>query len=567
MFVTIKKIIFSIIKFIFKEVCSFFLKLSLLLVILGIIFVGTISLIEEKINPTTSITGKNLCLSIDLSSNYPERSGELDKILGEKNNFYSLLEKLENVKTDDRISNLYLKLDNLSLDKAQIEEVSKKLNEIKEHKKDIIGYATRVNNNNYSLALDCNKFYMPPTMAGGVEIGGYYNTFNYYKKLFDIIGVKFTAIHVGDYKSYGENYTKEQMSNEFKENITQLKDKVFNNFIDKFKNRNINTELIREKILNGDFIASEPFNMEKFNLVDELKYENDIISEIGADKIVEIEKYIPNNKKDNKNKIALIYIDGEIVDGNSEQLGTVSYNLISSEIKAIKQMKDVKGIVVRVNSPGGSALASNLIYNELSTLKKDIPIYVSIGGIGASGGYYISSVGDKIFADNESVTGSIGVVSLIPNGEELAKKLNINIESVKKGRYSDLYSITKNLSEDEINKIYAGSEKVYQEFLDIVAQNRNMSREDVHKIAQGKVWLGEDAKKIGLVDENGGIENTISTLAKDLNLENYTVLEITKDKNIKSVLKNYLKFKNIIQENIEKDNWQVKPLYLFPYKL
>lgn len=567
MFATIKKIVFSVIKFIFKEICSFFLKLFLLFIILGIIFVGVITLVEEKFNPTNSITGKNLCLSIDLSTEYPERSSEIDKLLGEKNNFYSLLEKLESVKTDEKISQLYVKLDNLSLDKAQIEELSKKLNEIKKNEKKVIGYATRVNNNNYSLALDCSEFYMPPTMAGGVEIGGYYTTFNYYKKLFDFVGVKFTAIHVGDYKSYGENYTKENMSEEFKENITHLKDKVFNNFIEKFKNRNINSELIKEKVLNGDFIASEPYNMEKFNLVDGLKYENDIISEIGADKIIEIEKYTPENRKDTENKIAIIYIDGEIVDGNSEQIGTVSYGLISSEIETLKKMKNIKGVVVRVNSPGGSALASNLIYNKLSNLKKDIPIYVSIGGVGASGGYYISSVGDKIFADKESITGSIGVVSLIPNGEELVKKLNINVENIKKGRYSDLYSITKNLSKDEIDKIYAGSEKVYQEFLDIVAQSRGMNREEVHKIAQGKVWLGEEAVGIGIVDKNGGLEETISALANDLNLPDYTVLEVTKDKNIKSILKNYLNFKKVIQENIEKDNWQITPLYLFPYNI
>lgn len=232
MFATIKKIVFSIIKFIFKEICSFFLKLFLFFIILGIIFVGVITLVEEKFNPTNSITGKNLCLSIDLSTEYPERSSEIDKLLGEKNNFYSLLEKLESVKTDEKISQLYVKLDNLSLDKAQIEELSKKLNEIKKNEKKVIGYATRVNNNNYSLALDCSEFYMPPTMAGGVEIGGYYTTFNYYKKLFDFVGIKFTAIHVGDYKSYGENYTKESMSEEFKENITHLKDKVFNNFVE-----------------------------------------------------------------------------------------------------------------------------------------------------------------------------------------------------------------------------------------------------------------------------------------------------------------------------------------------
>ena len=177
--------------------------------------------------------------------------------------------------------------------------------------------------------------------------------------------------------------------------------------------------------------------------------------------------------------------------------------MVSELDKALKD-KNVKGIVLRVNSPGGSALASAIINNKIKEVNKVKPVYVSIGGVAASGGYYISADAKKIFADRGSLTGSIGVVSLIPNIKELVGKIDINVEELKKGEYADIYSLTNEINKDKLDKIYASNLKVYDEFLNVVSEGRDLNREYVHSIAQGKVWLGEEALELKLVDEIGG---------------------------------------------------------------
>ena len=272
------------------------------------------------------------------------------------------------------------------------------------------------------------------------------------------------------------------------------------------------------------------------------------------------------------NKIALIYAEGTILMG--EEKGSfgnlITPNKIISELEKAKKDRDIKGIVLRINSPGGSALASNIINHKIREVSKEKPIYISIGGVAASGGYYMAAGGDKIFAEKESVTGSIGVVSLIPNFNELMKKIDINVESVKKGEYSDLFSLTKEFTAEDEEKIYASSVKVYSEFLDVVAQGRKLDRNYVHTIAQGKVWLGQEGKELGLVDELGGLENTISSLAKDLRLENYSIVEVVENDKLDTILKGYLPFKAFFKEvsnfNAERELY-FKPIYYFPYKM
>ena len=216
---------------------------------------------------------------------------------------------------------------------------------------------------------------------------------------------------------------------------------------------------------------------------------------------------------------------------------------------------------MRINSPGGSALASNIINRKIKEVGKEKPVYVSIGGVAASGGYYIAVAGDKIYAEKESLTGSIGVVSLIPNFKELLGKIDINVEVVKKGEYSDLFSLSKEFTEKDEEKIYASSLKVYSEFLDVVAHGRKLDRNYVHSIAQGKVWLGEEGKELGLVDGIGGLETTISSLAKDLDLVDYMSVEIVEEEKIDSIIKGYLPFKVFSKE------LYFKPIYFFPYNI
>lgn len=557
----LKKIIVGTVLFIIKEFFSFIIKLSLLLIIIGVIVGGIVkySMKEEK----SSIKSGSY-VEIDLGKEYLEKIEGLPKFLLDGDmNFYSLLKRLDGVAKDARIEGVLLKIDNCTLDRAQIEELGEKIDSLKVNGKEIIAYGMDINNKNYSLALHAEQIFMPATMSANINIIGYYNELAYYKGLADKLGIKFNVIHVGDYKSYGENFVKKEMSKEYKENIIRLQDKIYNNFLENVASRRkIDKKLINERILAGDFVFSEPYQMEKYNLIDGLKYEEDLKEMIGRDKIIPISNY-QEIQKISKNKIAIIYAEGNIVLGEEKgNFGqSITPNKIISELERARKDKNIKGIVLRINSPGGSALASNIINRKIKEVGKEKPVYVSIGGVAASGGYYIAVAGDKIYAEKESLTGSIGVVSLIPNFKELLGKIDVNVEVVKKGEYSDLFSLSKEFTEKDEEKIYASSLKVYSEFLDVVAQGRKLDRNYVHSIAQGKVWLGEEGKELGLVDGIGGLEATISSLAKDLDLVDYMSVEIVEEEKIDSIIKGYLPFKVFSKE------LYFKPIYFFPYNI
>lgn len=572
LFKFLKNLIFGTVIFIIKEIFSFFIKLVLMSILL-LIIIGVFNKYSSQKEKNNLKIEKGSYIVIDLGNKCSEKSETIPNFLKDGEiNFFSLLKKLDSINSNPNVEGIFLKLDNITLDRAQIEELGSKLNILKENNKKILSFALNLNNRNYSLALNSNEIIMPPTMSANVNLTGYYSELAYYKGLADKFGVKFNVIHVGDYKSYGENFTKKEMSNEYRENIKKLHDKIYDNFLNKIIiERKINKELINDRILNGDFVFSEPYQMEKFHLIDKLAYEEDIFNTIKKKKLIPIEKY-QETKINSLEKIAIIYGEGSIL--LSSEKGSIGNSItpdkISNEIDKALENPEIKGIVLRLNSPGGSALASNIIHHKLKEASKQKPIYISVGGVAASGGYYIAVSGNKIFADKESITGSIGVVSLIPNFNGLMKKLDINIETVKKGKYSDLFSLTKDFTEEDEEKIYASSFKVYSEFLDIVAQGRELDRDYVHSISQGKVWLGEEAKNLKLIDEIGGLELTINTLAKDLKLSNYEVIEIVESDSFETILKQYLPFKTLIQNfsSLDENNELFfKPSYFFPYNL
>ena len=573
----LKKIILGTIFFITKEIFSFLIKGFLfLIIILGISGV----VLNEFFKKDNIIIENESYIEIDLAREFREKTKNLPEILkNEDVNFYSLLKTFDSIEKDEKIKGVILKLDNLALNRGQIEELSKKIASLKSNNKIIYSYMTSVDNKNYSLATKSNEIFMPPAMSANVNITGYYTEMMYYKNLADKLGIKVNVIHVGDYKSYGEQYVKDKMSPEYKENMERLLNKVYDNFVDNLsEDRRLNKNLINERILAGDLMVSEPYQLKKLGMVDELMYYEQIKEFVGKKKVISLDKYLQyvyDNKKStkkNNDKIAIIYAEGTILMGEeprnlSDQL---TPNTIIAELDKALKNKNIKGIVLRVNSPGGSALASAVINNKMKEVNKVKPVYVSIGGIAASGGYYISADAKKIFADKGSLTGSIGVVSLIPNVKELVEKIDINIEELKKGEYADIYSLTNEVTKDKLDKIYASNLKVYDEFLNVVSEGRDLNREYVHSIAQGKVWLGEEALELKLVDEIGGIEDTISNLAKDLNLTHYDVIEISESLDYNSILKKYIPLIEVndkIQSIFVEKELYFKSLYYFPYNI
>lgn len=576
----LKKFILGTILFVIKEIFSFFIKAFLFLVVIfsiGIFFTKT-ALEKDKIT-----IEKGSYIEVDLSKEYKEKGKNLPEFLkGQETNFFSMLKTFDYIERDKDIKGVVLKLDNLSLSSAQIEEFSKKLDSLKKSKKEVYSYMTMADNKNYSLAIKSNHIFMPPAMSAPVNITGYYGELMYYKLLADKLGIEFNVIHVGNYKAYGENLTKEHISKEYKENIERMYNKKYDNFVNNIAaERKVNHDFINEKILNGDLMVSEPNQMKKLNLIDEFMYYDHLKQVIGDGKLVSFENYNSFLSKNNllglngnkrKDKIAVIYAEGTMfMDSTSGGIsGSITPNVLIEEINKALNDSSVKGIVLRINSPGGSALSANIISNKIIEANGIKPIYISIGSVAASGGYYIAASGEKIYADKESLTGSIGVVSIIPNIKKMLGNVSINVDEVKKGEYSDIYSMIKDFDADKRDKLYASNLKVYNEFLDTVSFGRKLNRQHVERIAQGKVWLGEEALELGLIDEIGGLENTIKGLADDLKLADYDTIEIINAPNYDSIIKKYVPAVKILEKYdlfILDRELYFKPIYYFPYDI
>ncbi len=536
-----------------KKICLFVVAecfkalFRLLMFALVVYTVGKIISIETKKKPVDAGTYIELTLSDEIAESRVITPFDIKKEI----NFYGILKNLEKAENDPRVEGLILKLDSVGLSRGQAEEFTAKIKEFKKSGKKIYAYAPSFTNQNYVIASAADKIIMPKTMGAMSEIKGYFMEVPYYKTLGDKIGVKMNVIHIGDYKSAGESYDRTEMSREHRENTERILNTVYENFVETVsENRKIEKNVLNEKILDGRFVLADPETMLRNNLIDEMDYYESFLVKNGITNKISLEEYIsklavdPKPKKDKsekeKDKIAVIYAEGTInyFEDSKKINEIITPEKIQKELAIAEKSDDIKGVVIRVNSPGGSALASDIIYNSIKNLTK--PVYISMGGVAASGGYYISAAGDKIYADKETLTGSIGVITMIPNISELLKKAEINYSVISKGKYSDMGSLVRDLTEDEKDKIRASSLKVYEEFVNRVAEGRNMAREEVLKSAEGRVWLGEEAKKIGLVDEIGGIEKAVGDLALSLGLEDYKVVESLKEEKIESVIKNYL---------------------------
>lgn len=536
-----------------KKICLFVVAecfkalFRLLMFALVVYTVGKIISIETKKKPVDTGTYIELAISDEVAESRVITPFDIKKEI----NFYGILKNLEKAENDPRVEGLILKLDSVGLSRGQAEEFTAKIKEFKKSRKKIYAYAPSFTNQNYMIASVADKIIMPKTMGAMSEIKGYFMEVPYYKTLGDKIGVKMNVIHIGDYKSAGESYDRTEMSRAHRENTERILNAVYENFVETIsENRKIEKNILNEKILDGRFVLADPETMLRNNLIDEMDYYESFLIKNGITNKISLEEYIsklavdPKPKKDKsekeKDKIAVIYAEGTInyFEDSKKINEIITPEKIQKELAIAEKSDDIKGVVIRVNSPGGSALASDIIYNSIKNMTK--PVYISMGGVAASGGYYISAAGDKIYADKETLTGSIGVITMIPNVSELLKKAEINYSVISKGKYSDMGSLVRDLTEDEKDKIRASSLKVYEEFVDRVAEGRNMTREEVLKSAEGRVWLGEEAKEIGLVDEIGGIEKAVSDLAISLELEDYKVVESLKEEKIESVIKNYL---------------------------
>lgn len=442
-----------------------------------------------------------------------------------------ILNAIETAKTDDKIKGISILNNFSSLGVAQTKAIRDALLDFKKSKKFILSYADVYSQKAYYLNSVADTIYLNP--IGELDFKGLSTELMFYKDLQDKAGIKMEVIRHGKYKSAVEPFLENKMSDANREQVTALLQSVWSSMLSEISvSRKIP---VAELNLIADSLWTRTPEMAlSKKMIDKIAYEDEYTSaikkalKVKADKDyhrIDIQDYaaqksiVPKNSGAD-NTIVVIYAQGEIKggEGNIETIGEGS---MRRAIKDARDDKEVKAIVLRVDSPGGSALTSELIWRELELTKKVKPIVVSMGNVAASGGYYIACNANTIFAENTTITGSIGVFGLLPNATELSNRIGLHTEVVSTNARAANYSPFRPLDDNMRSQAQAGVERIYSTFVKRVANGRKMTEAQVDAIGQGRVWSGSDAIKIGLVDKIGGLENAIAEAAKLAKIKDY----------------------------------------------
>ncbi len=467
---------------------------------------------------------------------------------------------------DKRIKGILLQSRTVLADWAQTEEIRKALQEFKQSGKFIIAYSDLYSQKAYYLASVADRVYIVPT--GTLLWTGLSAELMYYKRLLDKLGVDPILIRHGEYKTAAEPFIRDKMSEPNREQYTLLLNRIWNNMLSAIaQSRGISVNKLND--LADNLLVRGSEDALRYSLVDGEVYYDQLVDTVKnliglpADKkvpMIKLQDYIKvvNVPSSGKNKIAVVYAQGNIVDvanpyGDDNQIVGSRYARL---LDKIRKDPEIKAVVLRVNSPGGSAMASEQIWREVQLIKQVKPIVVSMGGVAASGGYYISCAADEIVADSMTITGSIGVFGLFFNAQKLMNdKLGITTSVVKTNDNADFGSIFHPMNEDQKDYIRTMIEDVYNRFISHVAQGRGLSVEYVDSIARGRVWQAIDAYHLGLVDTLGDLDLAISLAAQKAGIRSYRIVEYPKPKTwLEVLLQNSVSVKaNVVEANIPQE--------------
>lgn len=519
------------------------------LIALGIVFMVFVLFAALAGNQQKAITVKNgSVLQLHLTQPIKDYGGQFHfKDIEYKFEKYDglnhILNAINYAKTDANIKGISIKNSMLMAGTAQIKAIRDALADFKQSGKFVYAYGDYYLQKDYYLASVADSVFLNP--VGEMDFRGLSSEVLYFKDLQEKSGVKMEVIRHGKYKSAVEPYLENTMSDANRQQISELLESVWQSIVgDIAKSRNIPEEKLNQL---ADSLGARNANLALQNkFIDGLLYydEYEVLLKRarGGDATtdidyVEVEKYAEmvaqKSKKYGKDKVAVLFAQGEIFYGKGNQ-DYIGQGLLAEALKEAREDDKVKSIVLRIDSPGGSALASDIIWREIEITKKVKPVVVSMGNLAASGGYYIACGANKIFAEPATITGSIGVFGTIPNIEGLAKKWGINAEQVQTNAQSTGYSVFEPMDDNFREFVKGGIEDVYQTFLQRVADGRNMPVASVDSIAQGRVWSGAEAVKLGLVDELGGLDDAIAYAAKlgkvtDYSTVSYPVYETSFD--------------------------------------
>ncbi|KAB8152420.1 signal peptide peptidase SppA [Kordia sp. TARA_039_SRF] len=582
----------------FKRVLSTIVGLIIFVALCFLILFFMLFANASSANDLISVK-KNTVLELDLSQPIDDYGGRFDysKVPffpdePEYDGLFDIISAINQAMDDDRIKGISIKNNSIVAGMAQTKALRDALLSFKESGKFIVSYGDFYSQKDYYLNSVADTIYLNP--VGALDFKGLAMERMYYKDFQEKYGVKMEVVRHGKYKSAVEGYISQEMSDANREQISVFLQSMWDEMRKEISaSRNISSDELNT--LADELAGRTATKALNAKLIDKIGYEDEFEAGIqhamGENTLVnrmdiyEYATYTGNRRAydSSTDKIAVIYAQGEIMYTKGDE-NTIGQVVMSEAFTEARENPNVKAIVLRVNSPGGSALASELIWREIELTKRTKPVIVSMGDLAASGGYYISCNADKIFAEPNTITGSIGVFGTIPNIHELAEDLGINAEQVGTNKNSVDYSIFEPLSEEQRALIKEGIEDIYDLFTQRVADGRGMTQEAVDEIAQGRVWTGNDAVKIGLVDEIGGLDMALQAAASTAEISNYQILELpVYEKDLQSIINQYTNGfvqtkEDILKEELGDKNYQLLqkmkklsqmkgPQLLLPYEI
>jgi protease-4 len=538
-------------------------------------------------SPTTIISSGSW-LHVNPSAYIPEYSEILPfNFLGSKemNSMQGMTEKIRAAKDDKRITGILLEPSGVQLSLATLNELGIALQDFKKSGKPVVAFGDMMMQGDYLLASFADEIYMEPSASAGLLLSGAAINITFYKELFDKIGVKMHVIQSGEFKGAGEPYSQTSLSEGTRANLAEAILDRFNLIIAGIAERR---ELTTDDVL-AVFNKREDFFMnatqaEQLRLIDKAESRSGLLQKhnIDDDKLVTISSYSARQEAYKGDLIAVVYLEGEIMGGTgSFNQSPISHSKVKRAVKNIEENSDVKAVVVRVNSPGGSALESEYIYQELSRLNQKIPVVISMGGTAASGGYYISCAGQYVVADPGTITGSIGVIMMLPEATGLGKKVGLRSQTIKYGKFAGAINPLEPYPAELLASLSRNSTGTYNEFKARVMTAREISPDKINSIAEGRIFSAEDALALNLVDELGSLDVAIAKAGELAGITSYrarnfprkkSILEILKETDfmnmqVSSLLKaasgNPEELANYMLENLKPYTW----LYLMPLRV
>ena len=495
--------------------------------------------------PTAFSPSSNSVLKIELNGALSDQKTDnpYAMLLGEEDTELSLtdiLKAIKEAKNSDNIKGIYIEAGNFSAGSSSIDAIRRAITDFKESGKFVVAYGDQYTQGSYYLASVADKVYINP--QGALLLTGMSSQTMFYKGLLNKLGVEMLIFKVGTYKGAVEPFMLDKLSDANREQISSYMNGIWDNITaDIAKSRKITVEDVNHYADQG-FAIALPEKALECGLVDELKYKPEAeeyvkelagqtdkkLKTVGVDKV----RNIKSKEGKSKNKIAVLYAEGEITEAVTSpySMDKSITEKVAKELIKLKEDESIKAVVLRVNSPGGSAFTSEQIWKQVLELKKVKPIVVSMGDVAASGGYYISCAANKIVAEPNTLTGSIGIFGMFPNMTGLFNKVALTTDVVKTNTYADLGDVSRPMREDEKALIQSRIEPGYDTFITRCADGRGMTKAAIDSIGQGRVWTGEQAIEKGLVDELGGIEKAIAVAAKLADLKDYKLVEVSGSK-------------------------------------